>query len=116
MDPKARPGNKVIVETAEGKYAGIVMERPELADKDHMVIKLDNGYNIGINKNRITSIQVLEGKESLEEYTPRRHVNDPSKPTICILATGGTIASRVDYLTGGVHSAFTAEELVSAVP
>ncbi len=116
MDSKTRPGNKVVVETAEGKYVGIVMERPELADKEHIVIKLDNGYNIGIRKDKITKIQVLENRTSHEEYKPKKHVADPSKPTISVLATGGTIASRVDYLTGGVHSAFSAEELVSAVP
>lgn len=117
MDPtKARPGSKVIIETADGTYEGLVMERPELADKDHLVIKLDNGYNVGINKKRINGLQMLEEKTAGEEYTPRKHVTDPKKPTITILATGGTIASRVDYLTGGVHSAFTAEELVSAVP
>jgi glutamyl-tRNA(Gln) amidotransferase subunit D len=116
MDSKIRPGNKVAVDTTEGKYSGIVMERPELADKDHLVIKLDNGYNIGLSKKKITGIRVLDEKRSVEEYKPRNHITDPTKPTICILATGGTIASRVDYLTGGVHSAFTAEELVSAVP
>lgn len=117
MDPtKARPGSKVIIETVEGTYEGIVMERPELADKDHVVLKLDNGYNIGIHKKKIASIQVVEIKEKGEEYKPRKHITDPSKPTVSILATGGTIASRVDYLTGGVHSAFTAEELVFAVP
>jgi len=116
MDSKARPGNKVVVGTKEGKYSGIVMERPELADKGHIVIKLENGYNIGISKDKITGIQVIESGTKQEEYKPRKHVIDPKKPTISVLATGGTIASRVDYLTGGVHSAFTAEELVSAVP
>ena len=116
MDSKARPGNKVVVDTKEGKYSGIVMERPELADKGHLVIKLENGYNIGISKDKITGIQVIESGTKQEEYKPRKHVIDPKKPTISVLATGGTIASRVDYLTGGVHSAFTAEELVSAVP
>jgi glutamyl-tRNA(Gln) amidotransferase subunit D len=116
MDSKARPGNKVVIDTKEGKYSGIVMERPELADKGHIVIKLENGYNIGISKDKITGIQVVECGTKQEEYRPRKHVIDPKKPTISVLATGGTIASRVDYLTGGVHSAFTAEELVSAVP
>jgi glutamyl-tRNA(Gln) amidotransferase subunit D len=116
MDSKTRPGNKVVVDTKEGKYSGIVMERPELADKGHIVIKLENGYNIGIAKDKITGIQVIESVTKQEEYKPRTHIIDPKKPTISVLATGGTIASRVDYLTGGVHSAFTAEELVSAVP
>jgi len=33
-----------------------------------------------------------------------------------VLGTGGTIASYVDYRTGGVHPAVTAEELVFSVP
>ena len=31
------------------------------------------------------------------------------KPTIAVLGTGGTIASYVDYRTGAVHPAVTAE-------
>ena len=116
MDPTHKTGSKVEIETADGKYVGIIMERPELADKDHLVLKLDNGYNIGVRLDRIKSTKVLSEKREKEEYAPKKHVVDPKKPTISVLATGGTIASRVDYLTGGVHSAFTAEELVSAVP
>ncbi|MEK6912296.1 MAG: asparaginase domain-containing protein, partial [Candidatus Thermoplasmatota archaeon] len=36
--------------------------------------------------------------------------------TIAVLGTGGTIASYVDYRTGAVHPAVTAEELVFSVP
>ena len=32
------------------------MPRPELLDKDTIILKLDNGYNIGISKNEIKSI------------------------------------------------------------
>src|SRR5206468_1680445 len=38
------------------------------------------------------------------------------KPTVAVLGTGGTIASYVDYRTGAVHPAVTAEELVFSVP
>ena len=37
-------------------------------------------------------------------------------PTIAILHTGGTIASKVDYKTGGATSAFSPEEIVSLFP
>ena len=116
MDPRIKPGSKVEIETDDGKFTGILMERPELADKEHMVIKLDNGYNIGISADKVKDVRLVEEKRQSEEYSLRRPLHDPGKPTISILATGGTIASRVDYITGGVHSAFTAEELVSAVP
>jgi len=35
---------------------------------------------------------------------------------VSILGTGGTIASKIDYKTGAVHPAFTAEELFLALP
>ncbi len=113
---EAKPGDRVEVETADKKYVGILMPRPELADKKHVTLKLDSGYNVGVEKGRIKSMKVLFHECGKEEFTLKEHVRDPSKPSISILATGGTIASRVDYLTGGVHSAFSADELISAVP
>ncbi len=38
------------------------------------------------------------------------------RPKISIIATGGTIASRVDYRTGGVTPITKAEDLLSAIP
>ena len=114
--PGYKPGDKVEIETADGKYTGILMERPELADDKHVVIKLESGYNIGISLDRIREIKKIETGIKREGFRLKRHKRDPSKRDISILATGGTIASRVDYITGGVHSAFSAEELISAVP
>ncbi len=37
-------------------------------------------------------------------------------PTIAVLHTGGTIASKVDYRTGGVTSAFSPEDLLTLFP
>jgi len=114
--PGYKPGDKVEIETVDGKYTGILMERPELADDKHVVIKLESGYNIGISLDRIREIKKIEAGIKREGFRLKRHKRDPSKRDISILATGGTIASRVDYITGGVHSAFSAEELISAVP
>jgi glutamyl-tRNA(Gln) amidotransferase subunit D len=111
-----KSGDWVEIETTDGTYAGILMERPKLADDKHMVIKLESGYNIGINKEKIKNIKKIERKMRKDEYKPMGHKKDPALPSISILATGGTIASRVDYITGGVHSAFSAEDLISAVP
>ncbi|RLI91958.1 MAG: Glu-tRNA(Gln) amidotransferase GatDE subunit D [Candidatus Altiarchaeales archaeon] len=114
--PGYKPGDKVEIETVDGKYTGILMERPELADDKHVVIKLESGYNVGISLDRIREIKKIEARIKRERFRLKRHKRDPSKRDISILATGGTIASRVDYITGGVHSAFSAEELISAVP
>ncbi len=39
-----------------------------------------------------------------------------SKPTVVVITTGGTIASRLDPATGGVVPAISGEDLVRAVP
>lgn len=111
-----KPGTPVEVKTRDRTYTGILMERPSLAKGNFVVIKLENGYNIGITEDKIDSIRPIKKKFKTEEFKPTKHRKDPKKPNISILATGGTIASRVDYLSGGVHSAFSAEELISAVP
>jgi len=114
--PNPKPGTMVEIKTREKTYQGILMERPELAPDNILVIKLENGYNIGIEKEKIKGMKQIKKGLKKEEFRPRKHKKDPKKPDISILATGGTIASRVDYLTGGVHSAFSAGELISAVP
>jgi glutamyl-tRNA(Gln) amidotransferase subunit D len=37
-------------------------------------------------------------------------------PKVSIISTGGTIASRVDYVTGGVYAAMSSRDLLSIVP
>ena len=114
--PTPKPGTSVEIKTKEKTYVGILMERPVLAKDKVVVIKLESGYNIGITEDKIDTIKPIKKKLKAEEFKPGKHRKDPKKPNISVLATGGTIASRVDYLTGGVHSAFSAEELISAVP
>lgn len=41
-------GERIRVEKAGKYFEGVLMPRTELGDEDHIVIKLDNGYNIGI--------------------------------------------------------------------
>jgi len=109
-------GDKLKIDTKKSTYTGILMPRSELADDRHIVIKLDSGYNVGINKEKIKSITLIESQIPKEEFELKKAEFDKNKGKISILATGGTIASRIDYITGGVHSAFSADELISAVP
>jgi len=76
------------------------------------VIKLDNGYNIGIDASfcRVS-----------EHATPRvqrtvEFPQDPCLPVLSIVSTGGTIASRIDYRTGAVTSQFDANDILTAIP
>jgi glutamyl-tRNA(Gln) amidotransferase subunit D len=108
-----KPGDKVKVITKEENIEGILMPNEET---DSVVIKLKNGYNIGIEKNKIKKIErVGEGKELSISHSKKIKKN-PKLPNITILHTGGTIASKVDYKTGAVYSSFQPEDLVGMFP
>jgi len=107
----AKPGDRVSVVTADEKVEGVLM--PE--EKEFVVLKLDTGYNMGIDKTRVREIQVIK------DYQEKKASSAPSEqkkglPTIAILHTGGTIASKVDYETGGVIAKFEPSELLAMFP
>ena len=95
---------------------GIILPRSELGDDKHIVIKLPNGYDIGINTEDIETIEE-KGYEPAAYKLPEKTIpKDEKKPNITLLGTGGTVAARLDYRTGAVIPAFTPEELFTAVP
>jgi glutamyl-tRNA(Gln) amidotransferase subunit D len=98
-----------------GKVEGIVLPNE---NKDLFVLKLSSGYNIAVKCENIDSVKVL-GDSSESPKKPKVSSNiDLLKglPKVGIVTMGGTIASRVDYKTGGVSFQFTAEDLVNAIP
>ncbi|RLG56567.1 MAG: Glu-tRNA(Gln) amidotransferase GatDE subunit D [Candidatus Hydrothermarchaeota archaeon] len=108
-------GDRVRI-TKEGRsYEGFLMPRSELGDEKHVVIKLDNGYNIGINIKNAT-IERIPYERARAKIEERKVSFSKEKPTVTILGTGGTIASKIDYKTGAVHPSFSTEELVNAIP
>jgi glutamyl-tRNA(Gln) amidotransferase subunit D len=112
----AQIGDLVRVTRERDTYEGILIPRSEYGDDKHVVIKLKNGYNIGI---RIASGTRIEktGKGTKPTFSPPSLAEqNPSLPRVAIISTGGTIASRVDYRTGGVRPALTASDLYSVVP
>ena len=104
-------GDRVRVQTKEDTFEGMLMPQ----EKDVVVLKLDTGYNMGIAKENIKSIGVIKKYKPKEAEVPKV-AQDAQKPKIVILHTGGTIASKVDYETGGVIARFSPEELLSMVP
>lgn len=113
----AEVGDRVKVELPDRVYEGLLMPRIELGDPEHLVIKLDNGYNVGIRiREGIKLTKLAPGRPPKLVLPPLEVKPDPSKPLVSILGTGGTVACRVDYRTGAVYPAFTAEELYAAVP
>jgi glutamyl-tRNA(Gln) amidotransferase subunit D len=106
----------VLMVTDEGDFEGVILPRSETADGDHIVLKLKTGYNIGIRADRIREIKETGYKEAIYKIPEKEFPKSPDKPSVTLLGTGGTIASRLDYRTGAVIPAFTPGELYGAVP
>ena len=108
----AAAGDRVKVISKKGYEEGVLM--PSF-DKNSIILKLDNGYNVGFEKKEVVKIVVLE-KAAAKKKSSLKMTKNPHLPAIAILHTGGTIASKVDYRTGGVAAEFGPEELLSLFP
>ncbi|MCD5415503.1 Glu-tRNA(Gln) amidotransferase subunit GatD [Candidatus Bipolaricaulota bacterium] len=106
----------VEIETSRGAFRGIILPRSEFDDSTHLVLKLKTGYNIGIEIRTITAIVELGKTEAHYKIPEKDFPVSPEKPSVTLLGTGGTIASRLDYRTGAVIPAFSPGELYGAVP
>jgi len=106
----------VQVQTSRGTFRGIILPRSEFDDSLHIVLKLDTGYNVGIDIRTIESMTCFGSKEAHYKIPEKEFPTSPDKPSVKLLGTGGTIASRLDYRTGAVIPAFSPGELYGAVP
>ncbi len=114
---KARVWSEVrLVNDAGSVFEGVILPRSETLDDEHIVLKLRNGYNVGVHVSRISSLEELGYKEAVYRIPEREFPPRPDLPNVTLLGTGGTIASRLDYRTGAVIPAFTPGELYGAVP
>ena len=109
-------GDIIKITKNDVSYQGILLDRAEDPDDKHLVLKLDSGYNIGIDVGGALAELVTKGDKPNLELPPLDIGKDVDKPDISIVSTGGTVASVVDYKTGAVHPAFTADDLIRANP
>ena len=105
-------GDKVQIVTKQETIEGILMPTH---DSDTILIKLETGYNMGFNKKDVAKITLIKKMQEEHKSTSPASKN-PHLPTISILHTGGTIASKVDYRTGGVVASFSPEDLIKIFP
>jgi glutamyl-tRNA(Gln) amidotransferase subunit D len=110
-------GDRVRVERDGSVYEGVLMPS---TSADHLVVKLDGGYNVGIARED-AAVDVLESDvydiESAQATSETSEITfDEDLPTVALISTGGTIASTVDYRTGAVTAQFDAEDVLRAVP
>ncbi|MEJ2243266.1 MAG: Glu-tRNA(Gln) amidotransferase subunit GatD [Candidatus Bathyarchaeota archaeon] len=112
----AQIGDVIRVTKGNNSWEGILIPRSEIGDEHHVVIKMKSGYNVGVHIDPSAKLEKI-GEGSKPKFTPPPLPKQNNKlPRVAIVSTGGTIASRVDYRTGGVRAAMSASELYSVVP
>ena len=105
-----------VLRTTRGSFEGLILPRSETFDDFHIVLKLDNGYNIGVAVDTIEEMKET-GIRKADYRIPELEIPArPELPDVKLFGTGGTIASRLDYRTGAVIPSFSPGELNAAVP
>ncbi|NCN51542.1 Glu-tRNA(Gln) amidotransferase subunit GatD [archaeon] len=97
MEIEKNFGNLVQVERGKEIYEGILLPGPE---QGVIILKLENGYNIGFNKKEILKLKVVkkifEKKEEFEVKNLKNNLN------VAMVILGGTISARLNPGKGGV--------------
>ncbi len=107
----AEIGDIIEVEKEKVRVKGILM--PSYSkDDDIIVVKMDNGYNVGISVEN-ANVRLVE-KRGFGRQLPKK--DGVGKGEVKIISTGGTIVSKVEYETGAVRPALTTEEIVQFLP
>ncbi|MDE1874391.1 MAG: Glu-tRNA(Gln) amidotransferase subunit GatD [Candidatus Micrarchaeota archaeon] len=110
------PGDAIRVSIGSKKFEGTLLPRPEFGDQGVLVLKLKNGYNVGLKLGVGSKIEKLEHAKESFAFPRVKLEKRENLPDVAIVATGGTIESKVDYMTGGVHMLVEPEELLAQVP
>ncbi len=100
MKTEIENGDYVEVVFGKKAFEGVLLEVPE-SEKGIILLKLDNGYNIGFRKKEILEIKLIKKKVEAKKEESKLKVS-PKKPNVAMIITGGTIASKYDVKTGGV--------------
>lgn len=110
----AKPGDLVSVSCENGEHKGVFLPS---TNPGAIAIKLSSGYNIGINKQGITRIEVLEKGTPPSSAAPAaKKAPGAAGDFLSVLACGGTIVNKIDYRTGAVYPLASPDELVQSFP
>ncbi|HIH14119.1 MAG TPA: Glu-tRNA(Gln) amidotransferase subunit GatD [Nanoarchaeota archaeon] len=111
----AKVGDRVKVQSSDTNYEGTVIPSSD-KQKDVLMLKLNSGYNIGIKIDKNTKINIIGEFSGIKASPPEKYSHKPGLPNVTLIATGGTIGSKVDYKTGAVHMLMSPDELIANVP
>ena len=82
----------VEVNSTRGNFRGIILPRSETADDEHIVLKLNTGYNVGLAVGTIEAMTIHGRREAHYKIPEKEFPVDPGKPRIKLLVTGGVWA------------------------
>ncbi|MHA1934148.1 MAG: Glu-tRNA(Gln) amidotransferase subunit GatD [Candidatus Thorarchaeota archaeon] len=117
IDAGVKIGDTIKIIQNGQEYTGVLMPRAQVgSDPDHVVIKLDTGFNIGVKMNSKSQVRKISSAKKRKKQVETQSEKRVNLPTVAVLSTGGTIASKVDYRTGAVNPALSAQDLYDAVP
>jgi glutamyl-tRNA(Gln) amidotransferase subunit D len=114
-------GTEIELTPPDGRtWHGIIVPSTEFSGENVVVLKLASGYNVGLEVTERDVLTVIarprrsRPTNAAEPSAPSPAT--PSAPWVALLTTGGTIASRVDYQTGGVKPVRDEQEILAAFP
>jgi len=108
-----KPGDVVEVSIHNEIEKGTLLESH---DRGILLLKLGSGYNLGLKKEDISEIKVVEERVKEEVGEVEELKLSGKKPVIDFYLTGGTISSKLDASTGGVKWLIDGRELFSVYP
>ena len=115
-------GDEISIMTTKGKFKGIVLPRISFGNNDALMLKLENGYNLGILSKNIKEIKLTKKNAVNLDITTKKKENSDNKESkdnnkeydVLLLGCGGTIASKIEYKTGAVYPSINPKELIRA--
>lgn len=118
--PKLRSvpvGTRITVTDSAGhRWSGTLLPSHELSGDRILTLKVESGYNVGV---RIDPDSVVEVGNSPPARSSPPAIAPPASAhdgEVVLLTTGGTIASRIDYETGGVAPVKDEREILTFYP
>ncbi|MCI4339317.1 MAG: Glu-tRNA(Gln) amidotransferase subunit GatD [Thermoplasmata archaeon] len=114
-------GRRVELTDERGQsWSGTIVPRQESSGHRVLLLKLDSGYNVGIVVQPTFRFRLIEATAAPDPIpapsAPGGDATVADGPWVALLTTGGTIASRVDYETGGVRPVKDEREILAFYP
>ncbi len=114
-------GSRVELHSGDGRiWRGTLLPPHDLSADRVIQLKVDSGYNVGVHVGRHDRFHLLPSEPATNTEPAARaelpHHRAPPGRDVVVLTTGGTIASRIDYRTGGVKPVRDESEILAFYP